>query len=53
MLQGKDGKPCCVHEVLYEDEDKYTMVDHLLEDYNQGHVQFLSKVCNTNLLELH
>lgn len=40
VLSGTDGNMNAVYEVLYDGEDKLYEIDHLIEDYRSGAVQF-------------
>ncbi|CAG2223289.1 unnamed protein product [Mytilus edulis] len=41
MLSGTDGRLNAIYEVLYEGEDEPFEIDHLIQDYQSGSVQFI------------
>lgn len=41
LLSGTDGRLTAIYEVLYEGEDEPFEIDHLIQDYQSGSVQFI------------
>ena len=40
LVKGKDGQKSAVYEVFYEDEGESYIIDHLLQDFDEGSVKF-------------
>ena len=42
VISGTDGSPTAVYEVLYDGDDEPYEVDHLMEDFQQFSVKYLT-----------